>query len=611
MSKRSIYILGLLLSVLVYELPSLLTLAKTGWQPLPPVLVADQMLYLNLSAIHHVSANEVLNPWYGTRVLAVDVPHLMFPVTFVLFRFVHSIFVSWSTAMLVWSALWTALTFAAAAFCLESFFPDSDRSLTRAGAFALLVLQSPLIYLGQLRQLPSLHGFLTLPLPYLRFAIPQVILPVALAYWGLQVRALKSPSRAALAGMALLQFAMCAAFPYTLPILAIGTGITLVIARRRPTTIALTWPIALAYAALCGLLDIGYLILAGFGKSHANVHFALQFRPEMIVPAIRPYMLVLIVASVLTLFSRASLEVRATVAGLALSNALLGFADVFFAPEAQMLQHPFYIVGITTWLPLFVLLWPVLEKANNTPLRTAIVSGLVILAIWEGFASFKTMLPVNAFQAAVIRQVEPLSLTAQDLVISPSRFSDDVSSWIPLLSSARVLFTGDGENILSASDTRTQQTSRQAIYLMTTGMNLASLNSRTEVGSSSAEIRPLLQQTDQTYAGSKRAKDQADLRHLLRERLGPMVSQFEADPSTTRTILAAYRRIVVVDSSENRFFDESAFSKWLTVDSSYEASGVKVYICHFRFLSRSATPVPRPDALKPNSRFPPGNSTAA
>jgi hypothetical protein len=495
--------------------------------------------------------------------------------------------------MLLWSAFWTALTFSAAAFCLESFFPDSDRSLTSASAFALLVLQSPLIYLGQLRQLPSLHGLLALPLPYLRFAIPQVILPVALAYWGLQVRALKNPSRAALAEMALLQLAMCAAFPYTLPILAIGTGITLVIARCRQTTTPLTWPVALAYAALCGVLDIGYLILAGFGKSHANVHFSLQFRPEMIVPAIRPYLLVLVVASILALFSRASLAVRATVAGLALSNALLGFADVFFAPEAQMLQHPFYIVGITTWLPLSVLLWPVLEKTNNTPLRTAIICGLVVLGAWEGFVSFKTMLPVNAFQAAVIRQIEPLSLTARDMVIAPSRFSDDVSSWIPLLNSARVLFTSDGENILSASETRTEQTSRQAIYLMTTGMNLASLNSTTEVGSSGVRIRPLLQQTDQTYAGSKLTKDQTELRHLLRERLGPIVSQFEADPLTTRTIFAAYRRIVVVDSSEDRLFDESAFGKWLTVENSYEASGVKVYICHFRFVSPNATPAPR------------------
>ena len=203
------------------------------------------------------------------------------------------------------------------------------------------------------------------------------------------------------------------------------------------------------------------------------------------------------------------------------------------------------------------------------------------------------MLPVNTFQAAVIRLIEPLKLTTQDLVIAPSRFSDDISSWIPLLSTGRVLFTGDGENILSASATRTEQTSRQAIYLMMTGLNLASLNSRTEIGSSALQIRPLLQQTDQTYAGSPLAIDQTNLRHSLRERLVPMISQLETDPSTSREIFAPYRRIVVVDSPDSNVFDVSSFSKWLEVENSYDANGVKVYICHSRLISGSKTPDPR------------------
>ena len=180
MSKRSVYILALLCSVLVYELPSALTLIKVGWMNIPPVLVADQMLYLNLSAVHHVSATEIMNPWYGTRVRVVDVPHLMFPVTFILFRMVHSLFASWTTAVLAWNTVWTALTFAAAAFCFKSFFPDSDRRLAYIAAFGLLVLQSPLIYLEQAWQLIRLHPPMDLPLPYMRFAIPQVILPCIL-----------------------------------------------------------------------------------------------------------------------------------------------------------------------------------------------------------------------------------------------------------------------------------------------------------------------------------------------------------------------------------------------------------------------------------------------
>lgn len=584
MSKRSVYILALACSILIYQLPSLITLAKVGWMPIPPVLVADQSLYLNLSAVQHVSPTEVINPWYGTRVLAVDVPHLMFPITFVLFRMVHSLFSSWTAAVLVWNTIWTALTFAAAAFCLKSFFPDTDKRLACIAAFALLVLQSPLIYLEAAWQLIRLHPLMEFPLPYLRFAIPQVILPCILFYWGLQAIALRTASWRALFGMALLQFAVCAAFPYYIPIVALGTGITLVIAANHKD-FALTWPIVLGYAAVCGVLDIGYVLLAGLGRSHANVHLSLQFRPEMIVPAIRPYLLILFVAAILALFSRASLAARSTVAGLALASVAFGFVDVFFAPEAQMLQHPHYVIALVTWLPLIVFLWPALEKSRDLSSRSALVCALLAIALWEGFSSYRTVLPVNSVQRNAIQELERLSLTQNDLVIAPSRFSDDVAAWIPLMSPAKVLFAANGENILSAADTRTVHTQRQSLYLMMAGMNVATLEQSLAPNSSDAQIRPLLQQTDQTYAGSSLQADQGKLRNLLRERLVPVFSRFETDPATA-DILGGYSRIFVIDSDMSPFFKEVAFSKWLVVDKASHGAGIMVWSCQARFAQK-------------------------
>jgi hypothetical protein len=579
MSKRWVYLLLLLGGVLLYELPSLLTLMRTGWEPIPPVLVADQMLYLNLSAIHHVSASEVVNPWYGTRVLVVDVPHLMFPVTFFLFRFLHGILgSSWTGAVLLWGTGWTTLTFIAAVFCVQSFFPEADRTLAAAAALALLVLQSPLIYLQEIRFLIANHSLFGIQLPYLRFAIPQAILPLVLAYWGLQARAFKNASAIHLGGMVLLQFAVFAAFPYFLPILALGTGISLLFLRKEQES--LNWPTALLFAACCGALDFGYLFLAGFAKSHANVQFTLQFRPEMILPSIRPYMVLLVVGGGLAFLSRAPLGTKATAAGLAFANAIFGLANAFFAPEAQMLQHPQYMIGIVTWLPLIVFSWTFIEKARVARLRVAVICALVLVGLIEGVSSFRMMLSINLFQKAAFGELQPLNLSEQDLVIAPSRHSDDVSSWIPLMSSAKVLFTGTGENILSARQTQREQTTRQALYLMMTGLDLKSLIARTQMGSSDLEIRPLLQQTDQTYAGSPLAKDQAKLRNALRDRLAPLVSQFEMAPQTTRGILGPYRRILVVDEAGHGFFDPSAFSKWLTIEQSQDANGVKIYFCH-------------------------------
>src|SRR5262249_10523405 len=152
---------------------------------------------------------------------------------------------------------------------------------------------------------------------------------------------------------------------------------------------------------------------------------------------------------------------------------------------------------------------------------SAIACGLLAIGIWEGFAAYRSTLSINSIQRNAIHELQRLNLTANDFVIAPSRFSDDVSSWIPLMSPAKVLFAANAENILSASDTGTVQTARQSLYLMMAGMNVASLEQSLAPNSSDSQIRPLLQQTDQTYAGSPLLADQQKLRSLLQERLVP------------------------------------------------------------------------------------------
>lgn len=581
-SRHAIYVLCLLLSVVAYELPSVLTLIKIGWEPIPPALVSDQTLYLNLSAIHRASAGEVLNPWYGTRVRALDVPHLIFPITFILLRVVHNIFGSWTAAVLAWTGFWTGLTYVSAVFCLKSLLPDGDPILIAASALGLLFFQSPLMYIGELKELVSSHNLSGMTLPYLRFAIPQVILPCVLAYWGIQAVVLRRASLLLLAAMALLQFAVCVAFPYFLPVLALGTAVALLIHKFGNQAAAWDWKNIVGFAVVCAVLDFAYVMAAGLGKSHGNVQFTLQFRPEMIAPAIRPYMLLLALAAGLVLASKADSSARSTAAGLALASVLFGFAGVFTSPEAQVLQHPTYVIGIVTWLPIIVALWPLVEKFRTSFCRSLFVSGILVLGLWEAFSVYSAMLPLNRFQRNAIRELQQLNLTDQDMVIAPARFSDDVSAFVPLVSPAKILFTGDAENILSASDTRTVQTSRQALYLMMTGMTPASLEKITQDTSSDSEIRPLLQQTDQTYAGSPLRADQVKLRKILRQRMMPLFSQLEDGPAADASVMDGFRRIFVVDGPDTPFFSEPAFSKWLVVERFYERDGVYVYACHRR-----------------------------
>jgi hypothetical protein len=575
------WIFFLLCSILAYELPYILTLQKTGWTPLPPVVdyPADQMLYLHLSVIQYSSPQEVINPWYGNRVPALDVPHLRFPVTFRLFHLTHVVFHSWTLAMLVWAGIWAALSYAGAAFCLRSMFPESAGGIIGLGAFGLQVLQSPLVYLAELRKLPSLAGFYELQLPFVRFAFPQVIVAALFAYVGLQTRVLHNGSKWALAGMALLQLAILSAFPYALLVLAVGTAITILIVKLSKRDQGPSWPVVMGFAAICGVLDFGYVWLSGLGRSNGNVRFGLQFRPEMIIPALRPYVLLLLLGAVFALFSRVSLASKATAAGLALSSAVFAFSDVFLPPTSIMLNHVNYLIALTIWFPLVAWLWPWLENLRK---RGYVALGSILIAIgfWQAFANYRTSLSINLFHAAAQREVETLALTDRDLMIAPAQFSDDTSCWEPLIAPARVLFTRDAENILSSETIHSEQALRQALYLELTGVTHKALLAFTEPGSPDSRINPIALFGEYGYASSPMASDRVRVRTLIRDRLGRMLLELESNPTSAYRLLRGYDRIVVLDDSQAPRFTQSSLLPWLTIDRTYEHNGTRVWICH-------------------------------
>ena len=584
MLRRALPVIGFFVCVVaLYEMAYVWTLIKTGWSVLPPIVdyPTDQRLYLVLSALRH-SSNLVVNPWYGNPVPVDSVPHLHFPVAFVLFRFVHTLFGSWTAAMLVWTAAWAALSFAASLYCLRSLFPDSKQEPVIFGAMVLLFLNSPLVYAAEIRQLPSLAGFFQLRLPLSRFAFPQVIAPAVLAYWGLQARVLRSGSRIGLAGMAVLQLYICAAFPYFLPLVAVGTGIAILLAKRRGTEIGLSWPGVLAFAAVCGVLDLGYLALAGFATSHGNIAFALQFRRELLLASLKPYVLLLVAASILAMYSRASLPARATVAGLALSNAVFAFSDAFVPATAQMSGHVNYLVTLTTWLPLLVFAWRYLEKVDSRYVHYLFLPAVLLIGGWQGFAQYSSNLGVNRYQATSTAELLRLNLTAKDLVIAPAQFSDDLSCSVPLLSPAKTLFTRDAENILPADWVAGEQNVRQALYLEMLGIDSSRLIAYTHPEAPLTRISSIAQFSELEYTISPLAQDRARAQLNVRERLAPVLLQLETNPNIGLRLLTGFDRVVVIDSSDNPLFSRTALDKWVEVEQTYENNGNHVWICKAR-----------------------------
>jgi hypothetical protein len=207
-----------------------------------------------------------------------------------------------------------------------------------------------------------------------------------------------------------------------------------------------------------------------------------------------------------------------------------------------------------------------------------VTSILAMVALWEGFAVYSTNRPVNILQAEAIEEVEKLALTPKDLVVAPGQFSDDISSWVPLVSPARVLYTPNAENILSLDGIRTEQTSRQALYLAMGGISPTRLVSMTESDKLSP-LNSLEQHGDRGYHISPLEADRLHVRRILRERLGPLLSRLQSNPASANSLFNGYGRVIVIDSSSAPLFQPAAFASWLEIEQAYQRNGTRVWVC--------------------------------
>ena len=243
-----------------------------------------------------------------------------------------------------------------------------------------------------------------------------------------------------------------------------------------------------------------------------------------------------------------------------------------------MLIHINYLIALTTWLPLIVVLWPWLEKFDSRPLRVCLTAILALLGLWEGFASYHSSLSVNTLQAAAVEEIGRLALTPKDLVVAPAQFSDDISCWIPLVARAKVLFTRDAENIFSTGSIRGEQAFRQALYLEMRGIGHDSLLSLTKTRSPDWWINPIALFGELGYASSPLQSDHIRAKNLVRERLGPMLAQLDSDPASAHSLFHGYERVIVIDSSSLPLFKPSAFAPWIEIEQAYERNGISVWI---------------------------------
>ncbi|MGH9529679.1 MAG: hypothetical protein ACRD2S_07160, partial [Terriglobales bacterium] len=324
-------------------------------------------------------------------------------------------------------------------------------------------------------------------------------------------------------------------------------------------------------------LDGLYLLVAGAGHSHGNLKLSPGFYPHQILPSIRPYVVVLFAVAAVAMLSRVSAAGRAVAAGAAIASGLLGFVNVIVPQESLMLIHFNYVNAITTWLALFVIIWPLLERRSRRWLPV-IAASVAVVAALEGCANYAANLEFNQLQRAAVEEVEQMHLTSADTVLAPANMSDDISCWIPLISPAKVAFTRDAENVLPWDGIYGEQAVRQAFYLEVTGHSYEWLSVLTEPGSTRPIPGSFTLFGEQGYLGSALEAERTRGRFLVRQRLLPAMKTVEDDPNIAQFIFFGSQRVVVIDDDHMPNFVRSELTKWIDIVSERHNNGISVIV---------------------------------
>jgi hypothetical protein len=582
--RRPFIIAIFLFTLGVYSYPALATWAKTGYTGSSPILASDVGFYVLTSKVTTLSNGRILNPYYGLQVQPTGVPHLQFRLAFQLFGYVNNLFAGhlW-LALFVWNLFWWGLLCWIVIWLFEQFLPDNSSLLVTLGFGFLLWsnfgLLKPLVLAWI--HLPSLQGFETVGLAYARPFFVQLPVPLLLAYLGLQMSLLRSPRFQIWAWMGLLQFLAFAIFPYATLMMA---GITMVatvwlmVARVH----SVRWRSLAAYAIFCATVDSLYLL---HGRAaHQPQAQPLVFHLEI---AVLPHLIggMWIILGFLTL---ATVLVRALpavvkwpLAGLGLSTMTLLLADVF-DNSLSISHHAGYFVHTTVGVLLTFILSALCARPGPAARYSRFALGTVVIllaanAMLLAAATYRTFLPLNQQLAETASLLKSIPVTASDFLIVPAKFADDTCEWVPLVSTARVLYCRNAAGLLPQNQDNTIQRLRQGLYLYFTGMDSRQLEAIAE------DPNAVEEQIRIAYYGGGVTPFRKDVREeglsAIRTQLIPWLDAAEHQDPRLHNLIRSYSRILVIDNRKVPVFDRQRLASYLTIQKEVPSGDLTVLFC--------------------------------
>ena len=583
--RRPVIIATILFTLGVYSYPALATWAKTGYTESPPILAPDVGFYTLISKLTTLSHGPILNPYYGIEVPPNATAHLQFRLAFQLFGYVDTLFGGhlW-LALFVWNLFWWGLLCWIVIWLFEQFLPDNSILLVALGLGFLMWsnfgLLKPL-FLAWIH-LPSLQGFENVGLAYARPFFAQLPVPLLLAYLGLQMSLLRAQRFRIWAGMGLLQLLAFAIFPYTTLMMAgitIVATVWLIIARVQ----SVPWRSLVAYGIFCATVDLLYLLhgtVTNEPQTQQSVfHLELAVLPHLIGGM---WMILGFLTLATALVRALPAEVKWPLVGLGLSNMSLLLGDVF-ETSLSISHHAGYFVHTTVGVLLTFILSAVCMRLRATARYSRFALGAVVIllavnAMLLAEATYRAFLPLNKQLAETASLLKSIPARADDLLIVHAKIADDACEWVPLVSSAKVLFCRNAAGLLTPNQNNTIQRFRQALYLYFTGMDSRQLERITE------DPKAVEEQMRLAYYGGGITSFRKEVREgglsAIRMELIPLLDDAERQDPRMPAFLRLYSRILVVDNRQDPVFDRQRLASYLVIQKEVPWGDLTVLFCN-------------------------------
>jgi hypothetical protein len=581
--REVLWALGALLVVLViYSYPAVRTRVELGFARVPAGFAPDLTMYVALSNPPLPGGTEFLNPYYLVPVPYSGTGYLKFHLAPGLFSKLREALPGrlW-LAMFLWNSLWWC-ALAIAAICLFARYLPGSPAVVIFGLTLLMLFNFGVFktLLVAWTHLPSLSGFSTLGLPFMRAFVPVIPTALLIAYLVLQVEALRRPNALLMwAGMGVVQLLALAMFPYATLIMA-GITMVSVVGSGMWAHGLRGWLVVLVYGLLCGVADTTFALRGSLGF-YSDHSFLFHFQPELLRSLVGGNWLLLGMLTGIVLFTKGIVpEVRWCLAGLGATTWLLMLGDIVVPAKTILLSHHISHFMHTTIAILVVSLASAIlvPAAPGQRLRQPLVLNWVV-ACATGFVIVTgVLLSIGNYRGSlsyneeVADLAETLSSSSRpspgSLVLARSRTVDDPCGWIFQLTGNPVLYCTAAEVMLTPKQNVDIHRFRQAVYLYLTGRDSAWLRGML-AGPKRLDVMYELGYWAES-ASSSMSEQQDGVRAIEHELL-PMLEKVERGDPEIEKFFRQFSGVTVIDSRQAPIFSRERLASLLQMNGEKES----------------------------------------